>query len=98
MNDHLDSRTLDVRLETYLKSEEFEQDLYLKAQEYMDAQIPVPPEEQLRKQVMAEKRAWLETYAVCESEGHTWEENADPENGTSTLDCTRCGEHQLLYW
>ena len=70
----------------------------MKAQEYTDANIPVPPDERLREQVLAEKKEWLETYAVCEAEGHTWEETADPENGTSTLDCSRCGEHQLLYW
>lgn len=98
MDEYLDSRTMEERLENYLNSEEFEQDMYLKAQKYMDAQIPIPPDEQLRKQVLEEKREWLETYAVCESEGHAWEETADPENGTSTLDCTRCGEHQLLQW
>ena len=54
MNDYLDSRTLKERLETYLNSEEFEQDLYLKAQEYTDANIPVPPDERLREEVLAE--------------------------------------------
>lgn len=98
MNDYLDKPTLEERLEAYLKSEDYEQDLYLKAQEYEDAHMPVPPDEQLREQVIADKRAWLEVYAVCESEGHAWEEIADAENGTSDLDCTRCGEHHFLQW
>ena len=60
------------------------------------AHTPVPSAELLWKQVIAEKRAWLEIYAVCEAVGHAWEETADPENGISDFDCARCGRHYLL--
>jgi len=96
MNDYLGKSTLEDRLEAYLKSEDFGQDLYLKSREYMDAHTPVPSAELLWKQVIAEKRAWLEIYAVCEAVGHAWEETADPENGISDFDCARCGRHYLL--
>lgn len=98
MNDYLDKPTLEERLAAYLSSEEFGQDMYLKALEYADANTPVPPAEQLRSQVIADKVAWLETYDKCETEGHAWKETADPENGTSDFHCVRCGERRLLHW
>lgn len=35
---------------------------------------------------------------VCEAKGHLWKEQADPENGTSTLTCRRCGAEEHLRW
>lgn len=45
-----------------------------------------------------ERQQLLETMMVCEAKGHLWKETADPENGTSTLSCRRCGAEEHLQW
>lgn len=98
MNECFNKQTMAERLDAYLSSDDFGLDMHLKSQEYLDADLPVPSSEEIRNQVIAEKLAWMEDRALCESEGHAWIETADPENGTSDFNCVRCGEHQLLHW
>lgn len=65
--------------------------------DYQAQGLPVPPEEQLREEAIAEARKCLETMMVCEAKGHLWKEkDADSENGISTLYCRRCGAEEHL--
>ena len=89
---------LEKRLEQYLQSEDFELDVGALANDYWAQRIPSPPMEQLREEAAAEARKCLETMMICEAKGHLWKEKADPENGTSTLSCHRCGAEEHLRW
>ncbi len=90
---------LEKRLERYLQSEDFLYDVGALVNDYQAQGLPVPPEEQLREEAIAEARKCLETMMVCEVKGHLWKEkDADPENGTSTLSCRRCGAEEHLRW
>ena len=92
------SEELEKRLEKYLQSEEFQGDIGALVNDYCAQGLPVPPEEQLREEAAAEARKCLETMMICEAKGHLWTETADPENGTSTLSCRRCGAVEHLRW
>lgn len=90
---------LEKRLERYLQSEDFQMDIGALVNEYQSQGLPVPPEEQLREEAAADARKCLETMMICEARGHLWKEkDADPENGTSTLSCRRCGAEEYLRW
>ena len=65
---------------------------------YTSQGLPVPSMEQLREEAAVEARKCLETMMICETKGHLWKEKADPENGTSTLSCRRCGAEEHLRW
>ena len=89
---------LEKRLEQYLQSDDFQTDIGALVSDYLAQGLPVPPEEQLREETIAEARKCLETMMICEAKGHLWKETADPENGTSTLSCRRCGAEEHLRW
>lgn len=89
---------LEKRLERYLQSEDFLYDVGALVNDYQAQGLPVPSEEQLREEAIAEARKCLETMMVCEAKGHLWKETADPENGTSTLSCLRCSAEEHLRW
>ena len=90
---------LEKRLERYLQSEDFQMDIGALVNEYQSQGLPVPPEEQLREEAAADARKCLETIMICEAKGHLWKgKDADPENGTSTLSCHRCGAEEHLRW
>lgn len=89
---------LERRLERYLQSDDFQTDIGALVNDYWAQGLPVPPEEQLREEAIAEARKCLETVMICEAKGHLWKETADPENGTSTLSCRRCGAEEHLRW
>ena len=90
---------LEKRLEQYLQSDDFQTDIGALVNDYWAQGLPVPPEEQLREEAAAEARKCLETMMICEAKGHLWKEkDADPENGTSTLSCRRCGAEEHLRW
>ena len=90
---------LERRLEQYLQSDDFQTDIGALVNDYWAQGLPVPPEEQLREEAASEARKCLETMMVCEAKGHLWKEkDADPENGTSTLFCRRCGAEEHLRW
>ena len=92
------SEELEKRLEEYLQSEDFLYDIGALVNDYPAQGLPVPPAEQLREEAAAEARKCLETIMICESKGHLWTEQADPENGTSELTCRRCGITEHLQW
>ena len=95
--EQLNTAELEKRLTAYLESSEFQADIERLAYDYQAQGLPVPPEEQLREEAIAEARKCLETMMVCEAKGHLWKEkDADPENGTSTLSCRRCGAEEHL--
>ncbi|WP_300603957.1 hypothetical protein [uncultured Oscillibacter sp.] len=90
---------LEKRMEQYLQSEDFQMDIGALVNDYQSQGLPVPPEEQLREEAAAEARKCIETMMICEAKGHLWnEKDADPENGTSTLYCSRCGVEEHLRW
>lgn len=82
----------------YMQTLDFQCDLADLAQDYRLQHLPVPPEEHIREQAVSEARRCLEIMMTCESKGHLWKEKADPENGTSTLACRRCGADEHLRW
>ena len=89
---------LQERLAQYMELELFQMDIGELIRDYKAQGLPVPPMEQLRAEAAAEARKCLETMMVCEAKGHLWKETADPENGTSTLSCRRCGAEEHLQW
>ena len=90
---------LEKRMEQYLQSEDFQMDIGALVNDYQAQGLPVPPKEQLREEAAAEARKCMEAMMICEAKGHLWKEkDADPENGTSTLSCRRCGAEEHLRW
>jgi hypothetical protein len=94
----VDEAKLQERLAQYMELELFQMDIGELIRDYKAQGLPVPPMEQLRAEAAAEARKCLETMMVCEAKGHLWKETADPENGTSTLSCRRCGAEEHLQW
>ena len=94
----LNQSGLEKRLTAYMESMDFQADIECLRNDYQAQGLPVPPIEQLRDEAIAEARKCLETMMICEAKGHLWTERADPENGTSTLSCRRCGAEEHLRW
>lgn len=82
----------------YTSTAAFEAELQAMANCYREHGLPVPPYEVLRIGEVFEVRKCMETLMICEAKGHLWKEHADPENGTSTLTCRRCGAEEHLRW
>ena len=89
---------LEKRVQQYIQTEDFQRDLADTANDYRRLGLPVPSAEVLRDQEIAALRRAMETVMICEAKGHLWKEKADPENGTSTLSCRRCGAEEHLRW
>jgi len=81
-----------------MKTEDFQLDIALIAEDCYKQGLPVPPKEQLLAKAISEARKSLKTIMICESKGHLWSERANPENGTSDLTCRRCGKTEHLRW
>lgn len=94
----VDRAELERRVAEYTGTEQFQMELEALANVYRKIGLPVPPYEVLRAGETAEVRKCMETLMVCEAKGHLWKEQADPENGTSTLPCRRCGTEEHLKW
>ena len=94
----LNREELEKRLAQYMQLELFQMDIGDLISDYTSQGLPVPPMEQLREEAASEARKCLETVMICEAKGHLWREKADPENGTSTLSCRRCGAEEHLQW
>ena len=89
---------LQERLTQYMELDLFQMDIGALINDYKSQGLPMPTMEQLQAEVIAEARKCLETIMICEAKGHLWKETADPENGTSTLSCRRCGAEEHLRW
>ena len=94
----VDEAKLQERLAQYMELELFQMDIGELISDYKSQGLPISPMEQLRDEAAAEARKCLETMMICEVKGHLWKETADPENGTSTLSCRRCGAEEHLQW
>lgn len=94
----IDRAELERRVADYTGTEQFQMELEALANVYREIGLPVPPYEVLRAGETTEVRKCMETLMVCEAKGHLWKERADPENGTSTLTCRRCGAEEYLRW
>ena len=95
----VDEAKLQERLAQYMELELFQMDIGDLISDYHAQGLPVPTMEQLREEAAAEARKCLEAMMICEAKGHLWKErDADPENGTSTLSCRRCGAEEHLRW
>ena len=89
---------MERRLADYISTAECQQSIEALADYYRAMRLPVPPYEVLRCGEVQEVRKCLENLMICEAQGHLWKENAEPENGTSTLTCRRCGTEENLRW
>lgn len=94
----VDETKLQERLTQYMELDLFHMDISALINDYKSQGLPIPTMEQLRAEVIAEAWKCLETIMICEAKGHLWKETADPENGTSTLSCRRCGAEEHLRW
>ena len=94
----VDEAKLQERLAQYMELELFQMDIGELIRDYKSQGLPMLTMEQLQAEVIAEARKCLETIMICEAKGHLWKETADPENGTSTLSCRRCGAEEHLRW
>lgn len=95
----VDEAKLQERLAQYMELELFQMDISELIRDYKSQGLPLPTMEQLREEAAAEARKCLEAMMICEAKGHLWKEkDADPENGTSTLSCRRCGAEEHLRW
>lgn len=92
----IDQAELERRLADYTGTEAFERGIEAMAEEYRALRLPVPPYEVLRYGEVQEARKCLENLMIREAKGHLGKEKADPENGTSTLTCRRCGAQENL--
>lgn len=94
----IDRAELERRVADYTDTEQFQMELEALANVYREIGLPVPPYEVLRAGETDQVRKSMETLMVCEAKGHLRKEQADPENGTSTLTCRRCGAEEHLRW
>ena len=90
---------LSIEAEEYLHTDQFQLDMMDKKYQLEREGLEIPSESSLTdrlKEIFIEQRR---REIFCEENGHSWQEtNPDPENGTSELDCERCGEHHTLHW
>ncbi len=94
----IDRAELERRVVDYTGTAAFQEWLADAADAYRAMGLPVPSYEVLRAEETDEVRRCIENLMVCEAKGHLWTERADPENGTSTLSCRRCGAEEHLRW
>ena len=94
----IDRAELERRVTEYQRTDEFQLDILDLIYDYKMQGLPVPEKEQLHAEVVSLNRKCLKVIMTCEAKGHLWKEQADPENGTSTLTCRRCGAEEHLRW
>ena len=98
MRGYFEKPTAAERLAEYMQSDELAEDIGVLKNEYHCSGQAVPSEAQLRSEATMQKQKWLEQLEICEVEGHQFTETADGENGTSDLDCNRCGMTFHCQW
>lgn len=91
MSNYLDAPTVKTRLSAYMQTDDFERDVACLQNEYELRGRAVPSENALRKETLREKENWLECLARCKSKGHRWLETTAALDGTTVLECSRCG-------
>lgn len=85
--------------EEYSKTDEFELDRQDMKYRLQIECKEIPDDEKLNEMVKEQYIDIRRRQIYCENNGHAWREsNPDPENGTSDLECERCGEFHILYW
>lgn len=94
----IDRAELERRVADYTGTMAFRKGLEDIANAYREIGLPVPPYEVLRANETDEVRKCIEALMICGAEEYLWEEQADPENRTSTLPCRRCGAQEHLQW
>ncbi len=94
----IDRAELERRVADYTGTAAFQAGIEALANAYRELRLPVPPYEVLRAGETDEVRKCIEALMICKARGHLWQEQADPENGTSTLSCRRCGTQEHLQW
>ena len=90
---------LSAEAEEYLHTDQFQLDMMDEKYRLEREGLEIPSESSLAdrlKEIFIEQRR---KEIFCEKNGHSWQEsNPDPENGTSDLECERCGEFHTLHW
>lgn len=94
----IDRAELERRVADYTGTAAFQEWMADAADACRAMNLPVPPYEVLRAGEIDEVRKCMENLMVCKAKGHLWKEQADPENGTSTLSCRRCSMEEHLRW
>lgn len=95
----IDRAELERRVAEYQRTDEFQLDILDLIYDYKMQGLPVPEKERLHAEAVSLNRECLKAIMTCEAKGHLWKEkDADPENGTSTLACRRCGAEEHLRW
>lgn len=90
---------LQAEAEEYAKSYEFGLDMQDMEYKLAREGKEIPSKEERIKMVKEQYMDIRRREMYCEKNGHSWKEsNADPESGTSELDCECCGEHHTLQW
>jgi len=85
--------------EEYSKTGEFELDRQDMKYRLQREGKEIPDDEKLNEMVKEQYIEIRRREIYCENNGHDWHEsNPDPENGTSDLECERCGEFHTLHW
>lgn len=90
---------LSAEAEEYLHTDQFRLDMMDEKYRLEREGLEIPSEsrliERLKDFFVEQRRKEI----FCEENGHSWHEsNPDPENGTSDLECERCGEFHTLHW
>lgn len=94
-----DDERIEREINEYLESEEFEIDLAVEVRWYQEEGMKVPPDDFIESVLVKRRREQLEKEIECEKEGHKWKEiDADPENGTSDMECENCGMTDHIQW
>ena len=94
-----DEDRIEREINDYLESEEYEVDLAIEVRWYQEEGMSVPSNDFIESVLVKRRREQLEKEIECEKEGHRWKEtNADPENGTSDMECENCGMTDHIQW
>ena len=90
---------IEREINEYLESEEFEIDMAVEVRWYQEEGVKVPPDDFIESVLVKRRREQLEKEIECEEEGHRGKETgADPENGTSDMECENCGMRDHIQW
>lgn len=83
----------------YLESDDFSIDSAIEIRQYQEEGKGTPSREYIEKILTQRKREQIEKEIECGKEGHHWNETgADPENGTSDMECQNCGMTGYIQW
>ena len=97
--DEPDEDRIEREITEYLESDEYDIDTAIEIRHYQEEGKGTPSREYIEKILTERRRQQIEKEIECEKEGHRWKEtDADPENGTSDMECENCGMTGHIQW